>query len=550
MKKTILSAAIAFGLSMSSHAAPFVKGDFSFELVGHYFNPAAAFDEGAAEIVSYDAKNQRLFVVNALETSVDVLDINDPSVPTLIGIIDASTIGGSANSVDVYHGLVAIAIEAEVKQENGSVAFYNASDLSFINSVEVGALPDMVKFSPNGKFVLVANEGEPDDDYLVDPDGSVSVIDLRNGVAFATVSNAGFTQYNGYEDDLRAKGVRIFGPGASASQDLEPEYITFSNDSKTAWVSLQEANALAKIDVKSATVTDILPLGTKDHSLPGNELDASNRDDGINIQNWPVQGMYMPDAIASYMFKGKNYIVTANEGDSRDYDGYSEEERVKDLILDPTAFPNASELQEDENLGRLKTTTATGDTDNDGYFDVIYSYGARSFSIWTEDGIQVFDSGAHIETRLKALDEKFEEADIFNSNNDENDSFDSRSDDKGPEPEGVIIGKIGSRNIAFIGLERVGGVMAYDVTNPGHVFYLGYINNRDFTVDAQQADDSVNPEVGDLGPEGIAFIRASDSPTGKPMIVVGNEVSGTTTLYQVNVQNRGSEKKSRNNFKW
>jgi DNA-binding beta-propeller fold protein YncE len=508
---------------------PFDKSSLSLNVVGEY--KTGVFDLGAAEVVAHDTINQRIFVINAAAATVDVLDINDPTNPSKIGEIDVSELGAGINSVALYKGLVAVAIESDPKQDPGKVAFYDSTDLSYISDVTVGSLPDMVTFTPNGRYVLVANEGEPNDEYTVDPEGSVSIIDLRDGPLHAFVWTADFTRYIGMEDALRDKGIRIFGPNANTAQDLEPEYITVSPNSRTAWVSLQEANAMAVVDIRRAKVTDLLPLGTKDHSQAGNEFDASNRDDAINITGWPTHGMYMPDAISSYMFQGKTYIVTANEGDSRDYDGYSEEVRVKDLSLDPVVFPDAAELQQDENLGRLKTTTANGDTDGDGDFDEIYSYGARSFSIWSGTGELVYDSGAEFETITAAR-----LPDDFNSNNDENDSFDSRSDDKGPEPEGIALGKIGGRTIAFIGLERVGGIMAYDITNPYKVKFLDYINNRDFSVDAQLPDKSVNPLVGDLGPEGLVFISASKSPNGKPMLVVGNEVSGSTTLYEIDVE--------------
>jgi hypothetical protein len=529
MSKHIVAAAIGLVLASSVQAMPFDKSSLSLSVIGEY--KTGVFDDGAAEIVAHDSINQRIFVINAAAATVVVLDINDPANPTKIGEIDVSALGAGVNSVAVYKGLVAVAIESDPKQNPGKVAFYDSTDLSHISDVTVGALPDMVTFTPNGRYTLVANEGEPNDEYTVDPEGSVSIIDLRHGPLHATVRTADFTRYNGMEDTLRDKGIRIFGPNANTAQDLEPEYITVSRNSRIAWVSLQEANAMAVIDISRAKVTDLLPLGTKDHSQVGNEFDASNTDGVVNIANWPTQGMYMPDAISSYQFHGKTYIVTANEGDSRDYDGYSEEARVRELPLDPDAFPDAASLQQDDNLGRLKSTTANGDTDGDGDFDVIYSYGARSFSIWSGKGELVYDSGAEFEN-ITAASLPYD----FNSNNDENDSFDDRSDDKGPEPEGIALGKIGGRTIAFIGLERIGGIMAYDITDPHNVKFLDYINNRDFSVDAQLSDETVNPLVGDLGPEGLVFISASKSPNGKPMLVTGNEVSGSTTLYEIDVE--------------
>ncbi|NJO66703.1 MAG: hypothetical protein HC832_04200, partial [Leptolyngbyaceae cyanobacterium RM1_405_57] len=401
------------------------------------------FDESAAEIPAYDPASQRLFVVNANSASVDVLDLSDPTNPTKLFEIEGATFGGVANSVAVKDGVVAIAIEANTTQDPGSVVFLD-TDGNLLKSVTVGALPDMLTFTPDGQKVLVANEGEPSSDYTVDPEGSVSIIDLANGVENATVTTADFTAFNSQIDSLRAAGVRIFGPNATVAQDVEPEYIA-SEDSKTAYVALQENNALAVLDVEAGEITAILPLGFKDHSLEGNGLDASNRDDAINIQTYPILGMYQPDAIATYTVNGETYIITANEGDARDYDAFSEEARIADLILDPVAFPNAAELQDDAVLGRLNVTTANGDIDSDGAFEQLYSYGARSFSIWNAQGKLVYDSGDDFE-RITAELIPAE----FNSNNDENGSFDSRSDDKGPEPEGVTTGVIGGRTYAFV----------------------------------------------------------------------------------------------------
>ncbi|MGD1927570.1 MAG: choice-of-anchor I family protein [Leptolyngbyaceae cyanobacterium] len=476
------------------------------------------FDDGAAEINAYDPGSQRLFVVNSNSVTIDILDLSDPTNPTKIGEIDATEFGAGANSVAVNDGIVAVAIENEVVTDNGEVVFFDA-DGEFLGEVEVGALPDMVTFTPDGTKVLVANEGEPDDG--VDPEGSISIIDLSNGVENATVETADFTAFDGQEDDLRAEGVRIF-PDATFSQDAEPEYIAVSPDGTQAFVSLQENNAVAVVDIANKAVTDIIGLGAKDHSVEGNGIDASDRDDAINIDTYPVFGLFMPDAIASYEFNGTNYFVTANEGDARDEDA-----RVEDLILDPTAFPNADELQQEENLGRLEVSTIDGDTDSDGDFDELYAYGARSFTIFDAEGNLVFDSGDDFEqitTSLFPAD--------FNSTNDANGSFDGRSDAKGPEPEGVVIGEVDGSTFAFIGLERVGGVMVYDITNPAEASFVDYLNNRNFDVEVELADGSTNPAVGDLGPEGLTFISAEDSPTGEALLAVSNEVSGTTTIYE------------------
>ena len=485
------------------------------------------FAESAAEIVAFDPRTERTFVVNAQASTVDVLDISDPSVPTLYASIDVTqarpgTALGAANSVAIARGIVAVAIEADPKTDPGVVAFYDSQSLNLLGTVDVGALPDMLTFTADGKTVLVANEGEPNDDYTIDPEGSVSVVDLSKGVHRATVRTADFGRFNKKKDKLIAEGVRIYGPNASVAQDLEPEYIGVDDDGKTAYVALQEANALAVLDVRRARIKKIIALGTKDYSAPGSELDASDRDGRINIRSWPAVGMYQPDSIATFSVRGHTYIVSANEGDSRDYDGFSEEARVKDLTLDPQVFPDAATLQEDENLGRLKTTIVNGDTDGDGDVDQIYAYGGRSFSIWSTQGKLIWDSGADFEWITSAL-----LPDDFNSTNDENDSFDNRSDDKGPEPEGLALGKLFGRTYAFVGLERIGGIMVYDLSNPHAPEFQSYVNNRDFGVAADSA------EAGDLGPEGLTFVPWWQSPTWRPLLIVGNEVSGTTTVYQV-----------------
>ncbi|MGK0274399.1 MAG: 2',3'-cyclic-nucleotide 2'-phosphodiesterase/3'-nucleotidase/5'-nucleotidase [Ilumatobacter sp.] len=530
---------LTVGLAASALAATSVdaapKPRVSLTAIGTY--ETGQYDESATEIVAHDPSTQRLFVVNAQKGAIDVLDISTPGSPHFLETLESQT-GGGVNSVAVSDGVLAIAVQDPASPTfPGTIELYS-TDGTFLSSVVVGALPDMVTFTPDGTKLVVANEGEPDNycaDGAGDPEGSVSIIDVSDGAATVTqadVETAGFAAFNGDIDALRAGGVRIFGPNASVAQDLEPEYVAIDADSTTAWVSLQENNAFAVIDLASATVTDILPLGFKDHSLPGNGLDASNRDDGINIRTWPVHGMYMPDAIDAYEFGGQTYLVSANEGDARDYDCFSEEARIKDLTLDPTVFLNASDLQADDQLGRLKTTTSFNTTvfemDGDQFVPVatpsteLYTYGARSFSIWAADGTLVFDSGDQLEQITAGM----LPAD-FNSTNDENGSFDSRSDDKGPEPEGVVIAELYSKTYAFIGLERVGGVMVYDITTPKNPKFVQYVNNRDFTGDAEAGT------AGDLGPEGLTVITPDDSPNGKALLVVGNEVSGTVTIYEI-----------------
>lgn len=480
-----------------------------------------------AEISAFDSGSDHLFVVAG--STVEIYNVSNTGTLTLAGSLTTGftpPAGTQAipNSVAVKNGIVAVAYAIQNTstnaQQTGQVSFYNASNGNFLNSVAVGALPDMLTFTPDGTKVLVANEGEPNSygqANSVDPEGSVSIINIAGGVANATVAQASFTSFNSQIATLKAAGVRITGPGSTVAKDLEPEYIAVSPDGQTARITLQENNAIAILDIASATITDILPLGAKNYNLPGNGLDASDRDltsssGKINIQNWPVFGLYQPDAIASFTANGQTYYITANEGDSRDYTGFSEEIRVgaAGYVLDPTVFPNAATLKQNTNLGRLTVTNATGDTDGDGDFDRIEAFGGRSFSIWNASGNQIFDSGDQFEqitaTKVPIL---------FNSDG-AADTFDTRSDNKGPEPEGVAIGVINNRTYAFIGLERTGDVIVYEVTNPNKPSFVQYINT---------------PE--DTAIEGLTFVSAAESPTGKPLLVTTAEVSKTVAVFEV-----------------
>lgn len=928
--------------------------------------------EGAAEIVSFDAANEVLFMINGATNQVDMLDASNPSAITKIKSLDLSQYGSGPNSIAVKGDVVAIAMAGiNSNQEKGRVVFYD-TDGTYINDVEVGYLPDMLTFTPDGNKVVVANEGEPNELYDIDPTGSVSVVDVANGVANAVVTNIEFDSYNTKKAHLLNKGVRISGyNNPTVAQDLEPEYVTISEDGTKAFVACQENNAIAVVDLGENKLLDIQPLGFKDHMsgtpslksfiineveefpelgtpiyanaekvmlggfsglyfdedesssteyvfyaipdrgpndaainvadvtsgdpaknlrpfklpdyqarivkftvnpndpskieldeddyifltrgegtpitgkgnipgvdevpvtytdantytsvdyttadanlaelsydpyggdfegilrdengnfwmcdeyrpaiyqfdedgnmmhryvaegtggennegaygeevlpevynkrranrgfegiaydkdngiiyaiiqsplynpssitknnsdvirilgidvndgtpvaeyvylleanrdagynlgrvdkigdivykgngifmvlerdssnpnetpngkkyvyeidikgatnilslpisskmtstsegdptlemmtaddlvgagiqavykrkvlnlpsigwkgsdkpeglvlLPNNEMavindndfglggagvtdrielgiisfddnygfDASNESFGVDISSRPTFGLPMPDAIASYQVNGVTYYVTANEGDGRvrpdgDYtdpvsgqttdegDVFEDEKRAGKWDLDPMVFSNANDLQEDENLGRLKTITTPElwlNPDNDEDIDRLFSFGTRSFSIFDEYGNLVFDSGNDFETI------SFEKYPLlFNSKDADIDEFKDRSDDKGPEPEGVVIGKLDGKTYAFIGIERTGGVFVYDITDPFKTQYVQYINT--------------GLSDGDAAPEGLTFVDADDSPTSNALLFVANEVSGTVAVFE------------------
>ena len=466
-------------------------------------------DLAGAEIAAYDAGSKQLLVTSSV--GLQYLNITNPSAPSLVRTVEL----GDITSVAAKNGIIAVALPAETKTDAGQVVFLNAAG-DVLGSVNVGSLPDMLTFTPDGSKVLVANEGEPSEGFAVNPKGSISIIDLSiEGDDFsASVRTADFTAFDGQENALRSEGVRIF-EGQSVSDDVEPEYIAVTPDGTKALVTLQEANAVAIVDIASATVSEIVPLGGKSFAnllADFSDRDGAGGDEAINLTTGnPVIGQFMPDAISSYTAgDGNTYFVTANEGDDRD-DFLSTAETIRlkdgDYKLDPDTYPNAAELKDDADLGRLNVSNAAllnGDTDGDGDVDQILTYGARSFSILDADGKMIFDSGDAIE-RIVAT----EFPELFD---------DGRSDSKGPEPEGVTVAEIGGRSYAFVGLERSNLSLVFDVTDPTNVTYTT----------AATTD-------GDEAPEGTLVISAADSPTGEALYISPNEASNTLSIYEATV---------------
>ena len=545
------TAAVSVALPLSTASAGLVDEPVQYSApgaalaldpIGTY--ETGVFDKSAAEIVEYYAAAQRLLVVNAAQAKVEVLDASDPSAPaklfdlqtTGVASADGTTVdtGAVANSVAVREdGLGVVAVEAEDKTDNGWLVFFDAgADGAALGAVRVGALPDMVTITPDGTRAVVANEGEPAEDYSVDPEGTVSVITLPGSVAAPAQSAVRTAGFHAFEGNARPAGIRVYGgredagtgtPTYPVSENLEPEYVAVDQQSKTAFVTLQEANGVAVVDLRSATVEDVWSLGTVDRSVV--PLDASDRD-GVNIRTYAnVRTFRQPDAIASYQVRGRTYLVTAEEGDTRDWDGYSEEVRVGDLGRNGLK-PVCDSVRTGagfSGLSRLKITTANGLDAAGTCYETLYGFGGRGISVFTADGELVSTTGDGLERMTASAAPAF-----FNSDHGTS-SLDNRSDDKGPEPEGVALGKVGGRTYAFVGLERIGGVVAYDVTDPARPTFVAWTNNRDFAV----SGSSDLASAGDLGPEGLSFIAADESPTGRALVAVGNEVSGSTTLFDV-----------------
>ena len=497
-------------------------------------------DGGVMEIVDYNTVTGWAYAVNgqtgnltaiavkdmADSESVDLLDGNDIDVKSIVEANCEGFTYGDMTSVAVSADgtKLAAVVQAEGYADNGRVAVFTCNadgTLTFEQAYETGVQPDMVTFTPDDSRILTANEGEPREGYAdgaVDPAGSVTVITVADGTAV----NVDFTAYDSNEErqKLIDAGI-VMKKDTIPSEDLEPEYIAAGND--TAYVTLQEANAIAVIDLDSLKVTGIYSAGYEDYSTTA--VDIDKKDEAYNPAVYEsLRGIRMPDGVALYNVDGVDYIVTANEGDSREWGDYlNEDERdFGDGQTSPTGKITA------ENSGLTGKVVFFDSSDYDGLDSGLdYVFGGRSFTVFRADesGLtEIYDSGSDFEAKTaEYIPEN------FNCSNDDK-SLDDRSGKKGPESESITVGTVGERTYAFIGLERVGGVIVYDITDPAETVYVNYINSRDFSEDI----------AGDDSPEGLCFIPAADSADGNAYLLAACEVSGTVAAYELTANNSGN----------
>jgi len=511
----------------NDYIAPIPTNELNLQLLTSFSNGAAG--TNSAEIVAFDPTTDRLYIANSIGQKLDIVNFANPSAPVLLSSISMLPYGG-INSVVAKNGIVAVAIENSNPQLNGSVVFFN-QDGVFQKQVTVGAMPDMICFNNDMTRVLTANEGEPNSTYSVDPEGSVSIIDISSGIGTlnqGNVTTISLTAFNGQETALRAQGIRIFSSSASVAQDLEPEYIAISADNTKAYVSLQENNALLTINLSNNTIISMTPFGYANYGAGSNNaLDASDQSGMVLITgDLPIKGAYMPDAIAFQQINNQGYLFTANEGDSREFGIVIDANRISSSTfnsLDATAFADQAILRNNKFLGRLSALKYSGDTDGDGDYDELHVMSGRSFSIWNAStGALVFDSKDLIE-QITANHPVY--GAMFNASNTSGaPSLKNRSDDKGPEVEGIAVRQWNGHQYVFASLERIGGVMVFNIDNPAQPVFVGYANNRSVS----------NPNGPDLGAEGIIVIEAQDSPNGKALLLLANEVSSTLSIYQLN----------------
>ncbi|MCM3747693.1 choice-of-anchor I family protein [Paenibacillus pasadenensis] len=515
----------------STVAEQVYANSFGMTKIGEYRVGMSNEDGGVAEIVKYNRDNGRFYLVNgsANPPSLDIVELQQGAME-LHARVDIKALAEQENGFK-FGDLTSVDVNTEAKRVFVAVQAEGAGDAGRIleldyegNLVQVyvaGIQPDMIKSTPDGRYVLTANEGEPRDGAAgSDPEGSVTIVDRSAG----TSRHVKFDDSSVIGESVHIRGAadaegQITGKGdkSKALTDLEPEYITLSSDAKTAYVTLQENNSIAVLDIEEGRFSSVQGLGLKDLSLPKNALDLNAKDKKYVPVTADAYGVYMPDGVASFQSGGRTYLVTGNEGDATEWPDMTNVSKVKSLkgSLDPASAAAAF----------FGGTTAYDDVEamSDWGSGGIYLYGARSFSIWDAETMkQVYDSGNAFEAitaeRLP---------DHFNASN-SNNKFDSRSTKKGPEPEDIKIGRVGERTLAFTGLERIGGVMTYDVTSPEGAEFVNYTNTRDFT-----AVGGENAMETDSAPEGLEFISAEDSPTGQPLLLVAYEVSGTVGLMQL-----------------
>lgn len=495
-------------------------GSLQMELVGRHNSGAMNADGGSLEIVTYNPINGYAYAVSGVKGKLIAINLNGSlageTVTNLSGteydvkaLVNGFSYGDMTSVAVSPDGTkVAVAIQAENYADPGVVALFSCKqdgNLELLSTAQTGVQPDMVTFA-NGSTLLTADEGEPREGVNgVDPKGSVTIAKIGSDNTL-TATQVSFDDFDGKREALTASGVLVQ-KGKNPSEDFEPEYIAVSGN--TAYVALQEANAIAVLNIAEGRFTGVYPLGFQDYGITKVDL---QKNDTIELKNYEnVLGIKMPDGISVTTINGKTYLLTANEGDSRaDWTGMDNEYENK---TSPTG-----NVTLDKKVVWFNATMWEGLDDSKAYV-----FGGRSFSIYdVTDGTLtlVYDSGSDFEEITSEV-----LPDYFNASNDKI-SIDNRSGKKGPEPESVVVGTVGDRSYAFVALERIGGVMVYDITDPANATFVNYMNSREF-------DSAIQ---GDVSPEGLCFVSATGSKTGKPLLLTACEVSGTLAVYECNAK--------------
>lgn len=500
---------LASAIALAAAAVPAQAGYVGFETVWQ-FDHDDDDDSGAStsEIVAFDSVLRQVYVSGG--AGVDVLDFDGTLVRGLGGQPAGSdTTALDVTSVAVKNGVVAMAGRFQPAAGNayGGVRLYG-TDGSFIRDIQVTSdspdnLPDTVSFTPDGSRLIVANEGESGD-------GSIGLIDVASGA----VTLLGFDTFDTapLRAALKAKGV-LLNDGQSLNAQLQPEFVAISKDGSKAFVTIQEQNAVAVVDLVSNSISDIVSAGSVDRGAV--RFDPSDRDGPGNSQSpnprtfANVFSTMEPDQVVWFERNGQKFFAVAGEGD----DGIALASGFSPISnaapnLDPTKFPDPASVVQNGNLGRIAKFGK--DTDGDGDFDEIWVTGGRSISIFKEDGTLVWNSGSLVEDTLIAQGNGY-----FN---------DGRSDNRGPEPEGVTYGFVGGKPYLFVSIERGASVLMLDISDVANPLLEDFIAT-DFTAGFERLNES----------EGISFISASESGNGKAYLLISSEAGNFTSLVELQV---------------
>ena len=553
-----LGLALQLGTAASAQGVPtggYENGTAALDLtqIARYSAGQYNVDGGVMEIVAYNQATEWAYAINGQSgklaaiplagltagAHVEELTGTEIDVKALVEAEDSTFQYGDMTSVAISPDstTLAAALQAQGSNDAGRVALFTCEEdgsLTLEALVETGAQPDMVTFAGDG-VVLTADEGEPREGYgenIADPKGSVTVVDVE--AQESTVVD--FSAFDSQRDQLAEDGI-VLKKGSAPSVDLEPEYIAVSGGK--AYVTLQENNAIAVLDIESQAFEGVYSAGFEDHSTTAIDLDK--KDDAYDPQTYEsLLGIRMPDGIAAFTVEGATYLVTANEGDAREWGDedqgtfyLSEDERDfgEEGVTSPTGAITAENSGLEGKVVFFKTEDFDGlDPEKD------YVFGGRSFTVFqaTENGLEeVFTSGDDFEALTAQYVPEY-----FNASND-NAVLDDRSGKKGPEAESVTVGTVDGKTYAFVALERTGGVMAYDVTDPEAITFVNYVNTRDFGTTVEGSEEYEDGELdkwvtgGDVAPEGLLFLDAASSPNGEPLLLAACEVSGTVAVYQL-----------------
>ena len=506
--------------------------------------------EGSHEIATFHAGSKRIFATNGVKNTIDIYDISDVTNPKKVGSVALSPYGNDVTSVAAGKDVVVAVVNVSDKfsatgvptTTNGKIVVFDTSGKVLSAPDVLGVLPDSVTFAPNGTTALVAIEAQPvcakddpataakeDADYskASDPVGGVTVVDLSNP-ASPVLRFAGFDQFSVAE--MRAKGIAVSSVVNNVSKDFEPEFVT-AVDNNYAYVTIQEANAIGKLNIGSATFESISRAFESKVSRVAR--DTSDRDAGAGPRTYAnVVGASQPDAIAGFTVGAGQYFVTANEGDAREYTCLNDDLRGSALKVDARRFPDWKTLSGNTALGRAKVNPTIGDKDGDGDIDTIHLRGSNSMTMY-RNGIAIWDSADLLD---QIQTQAFGVANINGSHSLSSDKStmnyvgQDRSDDKGSEPEGVAVGMVGDRRIAILGLERMTALAIFDITDPGNPIFQEWL---------QMLPTKATPakDVKHWSPEGIVFVPASKSPSGKALIITSYELSGSISIHQVEPRN-------------